>query len=231
MANPAHGCFATEMSKREFMTGFTLIELLVVIAIISILAALLLPALASAKAKAVSVKCLNNLKQMGISTQMYVGDNNDHLPGCQHSLPSWLSSLAGYNGTNIYRCPLEKTRIYSYGVNDYLTPRPAGAPQLNLARLGSVPSHSETMWMTEELEEILGQDHFHFADYRNSPSPSDVAGGYSPNGFRSQVDVLRHEGKANYLHVDGHVEAIKWDRLPPILTAAGSRFVMPTGRP
>lgn len=57
--------------------GFTLIELLVVIAIIAILAAMLLPALAAAKAKAQQAYCLNNLKQTGYAFTMYRGDNND----------------------------------------------------------------------------------------------------------------------------------------------------------
>src|SRR5688572_24841878 len=110
--------------------GFTLIELLVVIAIIAILASLLLPALTKAKEQGSRARCIGNMKQILLATQMYVSDNNDQMPYTSWSsgsfdVPNWCytriqgnipdhtvakGQLWNYHNTRqLYFCPLDQT--------------------------------------------------------------------------------------------------------------------------
>ncbi len=207
-------------------SGFTLIELLVVIAIIAILAGMLLPALSRAKGQAWATACLNHVKQIGLATVMYASDYDDALPRSSHQSQSWVGSLQPYaGGTNLWRCPRDsnKTRLYSYALNDFLLPPDTADSVTNYSRVSAVPVPSETFFMAECADKYASSDHFHFAD------PTD--GDYSPESFKSEIAVMRHLNTANYLFVDGHVERLNWNPVKPKLTSSGSRFVNPAGKP
>lgn len=100
MNSEANG-MRTNRARPRSSSAFTLIELLVVIAIIAILAAMLLPALAAAKSRALSTTCVSNQKQMSLAMRMYADDNRDFLawPNWDGtgsaSVPGWLYTRMG----------------------------------------------------------------------------------------------------------------------------------------
>lgn len=113
------------MTTKNKYTGFTLIELLVVIAIIAILAGMLLPALAKAKQKAMTSKCISNLKQVGVGMHMYTSDNGEKLPYAAFvtggTSASYSALLQGYLGGNLQRSEISWSIVVAPVIEDTAT--------------------------------------------------------------------------------------------------------------
>ncbi|MBI4026477.1 MAG: prepilin-type N-terminal cleavage/methylation domain-containing protein [Verrucomicrobia bacterium] len=212
--------------KRQARSGFTLIELLVVIAIISILAALLLPALKNAKAVASRTACMAHLKQVGIALFMLAGENENYLDEA-HAGAYWTTSILPYLGgkndlVKGMASASERSKACTdlrygtwwgavpYGVNFGFTRNtwlyPGATIEAQAHPLGAVQRPTKTFLIAECA----------------SPGPE-----WSPSSYfdvtafgsgNSGVPYGRHRGKLNFLFVDGHAEVYtkeKWNAYAP----------------
>jgi len=212
-------------------SAFSLVEILVAVSVAAVLTTLGLSSLRNIQKEILQTRALHQIRQLGQACSLYSAENGGRLPGSSHSGNSWVGGLLPYLGLTtsasadamkkVYRSPGDshKTRLYSYAINDFLLPYPAGAVQLNYSYLASVPAPSQTILFAETQPNQVGSDHFHFAY------------GYSNNAFKNAVAVERYPQGGLYLFADYHVETIKWTTVQTQLTASGSKFVHPAGNP
>jgi len=209
--------------RKKAPNGFTRCDLSAVLVVLTLSSMLSFAGLGQRTLR--RTDCPDNMRRLGVASQIYSLDNYDHLPGCQHSPPSWISGLAPYCSPNVYTCPnaCSTDSRFSFALNDFLTPRPHGAKHLNYTKLNGIPAPGGTVLFAEAQPYylLLELDHFHFADAHEN--------GFTPARFREQVAVQRHRDGANYLFPDGHLEPLSWKVVQTRLSTPKSLFVHPEG--